>query len=110
MLSLEITLAKAKKNAMKYGDATPNLAAKGYVKCPICRRDVKDADAHSSLHANGTLGDDGKRTDRSKAEAERLAKRWNGYGDEDGRIRAEKRATKPAPKAKKAKAKGRKAA
>lgn len=97
----------AKRSTLKFGDATPNLAAKGYVKCPTCRRDVRDAEAHAALHKNGTLGDDGKRTDRSKAEAERLANRWNGSGDEAGRIRATTKATK---RAKKAKAKATKSA
>lgn len=92
--------AKRSKSALKFGEATPALAEKGYVKCPTCRRDIKDADAHQALHDKGIIGDDGKRTDRSKDEAKRWAERYNGTEATEQFRREQAKAKKSAKKAK----------
>ena len=87
----------SKKNlSLKFGDASAALGEKGYVRCPTCRRDVKDPAGHATLHENGTLGDDGRRTDRSAAEAKTWAERYNGTDATEAFRRV------VAPKAKKA--------
>lgn len=70
----------AKKNgaSAKFAAASETLGELGYQRCPTCRRDVKDTEAHTALHKNGTIGDDGRRTDRSAAEAKTWAERFNG--------------------------------
>ena len=70
----------SKKNgaSTKFGGASDALGELGYSRCLVCRRDVKDTEAHAALHKNGTLGDDGRRTDRSAAEAKTWAERFNG--------------------------------
>lgn len=95
---------KKRRAGVEWLDASATLAEKGYEKCGICRRDMRDKDAHEAAHASGKIGEDGRRTDRSKAEAEAWASRWNGRGEAKGRVFAAK-----AAKAKPAKAKRRKA-
>lgn len=72
-------MAKAKRAAkIVWAKASKALAALDYRRCSICSRDMKDLETHADLHARGILGDDGKRTDRSKDEARRWAERYNG--------------------------------
>lgn len=69
-----------KPTNLKWGEASDGLAEKGYSRCPIgtCRRDMKNVDAHVAAHVAGTLGDDGRRTDRTAADAKAWAERYNG--------------------------------
>lgn len=54
------------------------LERRGYRKCPFCWRHLVKIEAHVAAHEAGLIGPDGKRRDRTPAERQRWAQRYNG--------------------------------
>lgn len=83
------------------------LAGRGYVKCPNCPRSFKDLEAHLKMETDGTIGKDGKRTDREARVAAMLRYRDNGtdatamYADREVREAAVEASLTAAPLAEK---------
>lgn len=73
----------AKKSATKTSATTKNEvvktgALKGYTKCGVCGRKMKDIADHTADHKSGKINAAGRRTDRTRDERLAFALRFNG--------------------------------